>query len=149
MVLTQKGIDLLHKWEGLRLDAYLCPANVPTIGYGNTYYLDGSRVSIGDTITEQQANRLFQKILERDFIPKVRELVKKVKLTDNQFSALVCFAYNVGIGAFSKSTLLKKVLLNPNDPEIANQFRRWNKVKGQVVRGLSNRREAEIELYNS
>lgn len=145
MKLNQKGINLLHEFEGLRLEAYLCPAKIPTIGWGSTYYEDGKKVKMGDKITKERADALFLKIAE-DFAKRVRGLVKK-ELTENQFSALVSFTYNVGVGAFQRSTLLRKVNSNPNDPTIHNEFMRWNKVAGKPVRGLTRRRESESKLY--
>jgi len=146
MIVTNDAIALLHKYEGLVLDAYLCPAKVLTIGYGNTFYEDGSKVKIGDKITKARADELFNNILENNFASPVRNLIKS-KVTNNQFSALVSFAYNVGIGNLKKSTLLKMVNINPNDPAIRRQFMRWNKAGGKELLGLTRRREAEANLY--
>lgn len=146
MKLNQLGIKLMHKFEGCVLKAYLCPAKVWTIGYGNTYYEDGSKVKQGDVITQQRAEELFTNICNKDFVPKVKALLKK-ELNENQFSALVSFAYNVGIANLKTSTLLKMVNVNPNDPTIANQFMRWNKAAGKVLKGLTARREEEAKLY--
>jgi lysozyme len=146
MIVTNDAIALLHKYEGLVLDAYLCPAKVLTIGYGNTFYEDGSKVKIGDKITKARADELFNNILENNFASPVRNLIKS-KVTNNQFSALVSFAYNVGIGNLKKSTLLKMVNINPNDPAIRGQFMRWNKAGGKELLGLTRRREAEANLY--
>lgn len=148
MKLNAKGISILHQYEDLRLEAYLCPAGIPTIGWGNTYYEDGTKVKLGEKISKQRANVLFENILNDVFIPGVRRLIK-VKLNKNQFSALVSFAYNVGLGNFKNSTLLKRVNINPNDPDIAYQFSRWNKSKGKVLRGLTKRRKDEAGLYFS
>jgi lysozyme len=114
MKLNKKGIEMMHKYEGLRLIAYLCPAKVWTIGYGNTFYEDGSRVKQGDKITKERAEQLFFNITNKNFAEPLLKLLK-VELNENQFSALVCFAYNVGTGALAKSTLLKKVNINPNE----------------------------------
>jgi lysozyme len=145
MKLNQAGIDLMHQFEGLKLDAYLCPANIPTIGYGNTYYEDGKKVKIGDKITKERADNLFLAIAE-DFAKRVRTLLKK-DLTENQFSALVSFAYNIGVANLNKSTLLKKVNVNPSDSTINAEFLKWNKAGGKVLAGLTRRREAESKLY--
>jgi lysozyme len=147
MKLLKEGINILHEFEALRLEAYLCPAGVPTIGWGNTYYENGAKVKLGDVITKKRADELFANIV--DYFS--REVLKslKVKLNDYQFSALVSFAYNVGIRAFRNSTLLRLVNANPNDAGIAHQFKRWNKSRGRVLRGLTRRRKAEIELYFS
>lgn len=148
MRLNNKGISILHKYESLRLEAYLCPAGIPTIGWGNTFYEDGTKVKIGDKITKQRADALFENILNDVFIPGVKKLIS-VRLNENQFSALVSFAYNVGVEAFKNSTLLKRVNNNPNDPDISYQFSRWNKSKGRVLGGLTKRRKDEAKLYFS
>jgi lysozyme len=146
MIVTNDAIKLLHKYEGLVLDAYLCPAKVPTIGYGNTFYEDGSKVKIGDKITKERAIELFENILENNFASQVKRLIKS-RVTNNQFSALVSFSYNVGVGNLKRSTLLKLVNSNPNDPAIRNQFMRWNRAGGKVILGLTRRRESEADLY--
>jgi lysozyme len=145
MILNKAGIDLMHEFEGLRLEAYLCPAKIPTIGWGNTYYESGRKVQMGDVITRDRADKLFQWVAD-SFAIRVRSLVK-VELNKNQFSALVSFAYNLGVSSLSNSTLLKKVNINPNDPTIFNEFLRWNKAGGQVLAGLTRRRQAEVNLY--
>ena len=145
MRLNKAGIDLMHDFEGCRLEAYLCPASVPTIGYGSTYYEDGRPVKLGDAITQERADQLFQAIAE-DFAKRVRSLLK-VGLNENQFSALVSFTYNVGVANLKKSTLLKKVNINPFDPTITDEFLKWNKAGGKVLAGLTRRREQEAKLY--
>jgi len=145
MKLNQAGIKLMHDFEGCKLTAYLCPANVATIGYGNTYYEDGKPVKLGDTITQERANQLFEAIAE-DFAKRVRTLLR-VTLNENQFSALVSFAYNAGVANLNKSTLLRKVNANPIDPTIDAEFLKWNKANGQVLAGLTRRRQAESKLY--
>lgn len=145
MNLNKAGIDLMHEFEGLRLDAYLCPANVPTIGWGNTYYESGRKVQMGDIITKDRADRLFEWVAD-SFAIRVRQLLKK-DLNENQFSALVSFAYNIGIANLKSSTLLKKVNINPSDPTIFNEFLRWNKAGGKVLAGLTRRRQSEGNLY--
>ena len=145
MRLNKAGIDLMHDFEGCRLEAYLCPASVPTIGYGSTYYEDGRPVKLGDAITQERADQLFEAIAE-DFAKRVRSLLK-VGLNENQFSALVSFTYNVGVANLKKSTLLKKVNINPSDPTITDEFLKWNKAGGKVLAGLTRRREEEAKLY--
>ena len=147
MKTNQKGIDILHEFEGCKLEAYLCPAKIWTIGYGNTFYADGSPVKQGDKITIEQAKRLFDVILAR-FENQVRKLVTS-DINHNQFSALVSFTYNVGVGNFTNSTLRQMVNANPNSPNIREQFIRWNKAGGQVMQGLIRRRTAEANLYFS
>ena len=82
------------------------------------------------------------------FAADVDKLIKS-KLTQNQFNALVSFAFNLGITSLGRSTLLKKVNINPNDPTIANEFAKWNKAGGKVVNGLTKRRAVEAKLYFS
>ena len=147
MKTNQKGIDLMHEYESCRLESYLCPAKVWTIGWGNTFYADGTPVKQGEKISQEQANRLFGVILSK-FESQVYKSVKPM-INSNQFSALVCFTYNVGIGNFLKSTLLKKVNLNPNDPTIRDEFMKWNKGGGVVLNGLTRRRKSEADLYFS
>ena len=148
MILDNKGYLLITKFEGLRLKPYLCSAKIPTIGYGNTYYPDGKRVTLLDKdITKQQAFDMFKEVANR-FAKRVDALVTS-NINQNQFNALVSFAYNVGTGNFSSSTLLKKVNKNPDDLTIKDEFLRWNKAGGKVLNGLTNRRNEEADLYFS
>jgi lysozyme len=140
-----KGTTIIRKFEGLKLQAYLCPANVWTIGYGSTFYENGSKVQPGDKITIERADRLLFDMVNR-FETGVKGLVKS-KINDNQLGALTSFAFNVGIGALQKSTLLKKVNANPNDETIALEFMKWVKAGGKTLKGLVRRREAESQLY--
>lgn len=134
-----KEAELIKSFEGLELEAYLCPANVWTIGYGHT-----GNVHEGQTITKQEAEELLDQDLEV-FRRGVRKAVT-VDLNENQFGALVSFAYNVGIGSLQSSTLLK--LLNAGDyAGAADQFLRWNKASGKVLTGLTRRREAERAVF--
>ena len=140
MKLTAEGIALIKSYEGLRLTTYLCPAGKPTIGYGHT----GSDVTIRVTITNTHADKLFESDINR-FAIGVKSLLKK-KLNDAQFSALVSFAYNCGLGALANSTLLKCV----NDGKLASaalEFAKWNRGGGKVLPGLVKRRGAEAKLF--
>ena len=148
MILDNKGYLLITKFEGLRLKPYLCSAKIPTIGHGNTYYPDGKRVTLLDKdITKQEAFDMFKEVANR-FAKRVNTLVTS-NINQNQFNALVSFAYNVGTGNFSSSTLLKKVNRNPDDLTIKDEFLRWNKAGGKVLNGLTNRRNEEAILYFS
>ena len=148
MILDNKGYLLITKFEGLRLKPYLCSAKIPTIGHGNTYYPDGKRVTLLDKdITKQEAFDMFKEVANR-FAKRVDTLVTS-NINQNQFNALVSFAYNVGTGNFSSSTLLKKVNKNPDDLTIKDEFLRWNKAGGKVINGLTNRRNEEAILYFS
>ena len=135
----------MHEFEGCKLDAYQCSAKVWTIGWGNTFYENGTPVKQGDKITQDRANSLFVFVANK-FADEIKKLIK-TNLSENQFSALVCFAYNVGTGNLAKSTLLKKVNANQNDPSISNEFLRWNKAGGKALLGLTRRRTAESKLY--
>lgn len=140
-----KGIPIIRKYEGLKLNAYICPAGHATIGWGSTFYENGSKVQIGDKITIDRADRLLFDIVQK-FEISVRGLVKS-SLNENQIGALTSFSFNVGVGALNKSTLLKKVNTNPNEPTIRNEFMRWTKAGGKQLKGLVARREAEADLY--
>ncbi len=140
MDISENGLDLIRKHEGLRLQAYLCPAGVLTIGYGHT----GADVKTGMKIDISQANALLSKDVER-FEKSVNDLVR-VPMTQGMFDALVGFAFNLGAGSLKGSTLLAK--LNANDSQgAADEFLRWNKANGKVLDGLTARRESERELF--
>jgi len=148
-VIDQAGIALIKKYEGFRAKPYLCPARIPTIGYGATYYPNGNKVTMNDReITEPQAQAMLIDHLS-DFVKHVNRYTTDINLTDNQFSALVSFAYNVGIGALQKSTLLKKVRTNPSDKSIHNEFLKWSNANGKQLAGLLKRRTEESYLYHS
>lgn len=145
MKVNKEGIELVKSFEGCFLKAYLCPAKVWTIGYGSTKYQNGISVKQGDKITQQEAETLLSDTLT-EFSKGVSKLIK-VELNDNQFSALVSFAFNLGVGALSKSTLLKKVNANPNDKTIEQEFMKWVNAGGKKLNGLVRRRTAESKLY--
>ncbi len=135
----RSGVELIKKWEGLRLRAYLCPAGVWTIGYGHT-----QTAKPGMVITEAEAERLLLRDL-RTFEDDVNSLVK-VRLSQSQFDALVSLIYNIGPTNFGRSTLLR--MLNAGDYKgAAAQFSRWNRANGKVLAGLMNRRAEEAALF--
>ena len=139
MKISDTGIQLIKSHEGLRLDAYLCPADVWTIGYGHT-----NGVAEGMTITDDGAELL----LRMDVGVAEAAVNKHTKeLNQNQFDSLVSFTFNVGVANFRKSTLLKKVNKNPAGRSIADEFARWKYAKGKVLAGLVRRRKDEAELY--
>lgn len=143
---SYQGLEIIKKHEGLRLMPYLCPAGVPTIGYGNTYYQDGVRVRLTDpAITVDEAETLLKHIL-KNYERGVNRYVQK-HINQCQFDALVSFAYNLGLGALQKSTLLKRVNMNPCDEDIKYQFSRWTKAGGKTLQGLVKRRKEEANLY--
>lgn len=144
--LDKSGIELITKWEGLKLKPYLCSAGVPTIGYGSTRYENGQRVKLTDpTITEERALQLFDRTIT--IYEDAVQHYTRDDINQNQFNALVSFAYNLGNQALKTSTLLKKVNVNPNDPSIALEFAKWVNAGGKKVTGLVNRRNDEIKMY--
>lgn len=145
MKVNKLGIETMHHFEGCKLTAYQCQAKVWTIGWGNTFYPDKTPVKQGDVITQEQANALFETVMNNFALGVKKCLTKEVN--ENQFSALVCFAYNVGIGSLQKSTLLKKININPNDETIAGEFAKYTKAGGKVLLGLVRRRKVESDLY--
>ena len=146
MKLNDKGYDLIKRFEGYSDRPYKCPAGISTIGYGNTYYPNGTKVKITDKqITKEYANEILAHTAD-EFAADVLKLVKS-NITVNQLNALTSFAYNVGVANLQKSTLLKLVNINPNDAMIAKEFLKWNKAAGKELKGLTNRRIAESALY--
>lgn len=144
---NQEGLNLIKEFEGFREKAYLCPAKVWTIGYGNTFYQDGRKVKQGDRISEPEAERLL-KITVESFADQVAKLIT-VPVTSNQFAAIVSLTYNIGIGAFTRSTLLSMLNNRKDKKEVAIQFLRWDKAGGKTLYGLTRRREREMELFLS
>lgn len=145
MTINQATLDLVKGFEGLRLKAYTDSAGVWTIGYGTTAAAGlGIEPKAGMTITEAEAERLLHAGLDK-FAAQIAPLIK-VPVTDNEFGACVSLAYNIGPGAFGKSSVLR--LLNAGDrPGAADAFRMWNKAGGKVLAGLTRRREAERALF--
>lgn len=142
--MLKNASDIIKRHEGLQLKAYLCPAGVPTIGYGTTRYKDGRVVCLGDEITETQAE---EELLDhiKPIQWHIRQLVK-IPLTPNQEAALVSFIYNVGIGNFRTSTLLK-VLNTGRIEKAADEFGKWVFAKGKRLNGLVKRRLEEKSLF--
>ena len=153
---NEKGLELIKHHEGCRRNAYLCPANRLTIGYGHLclegdFYLKGMSIedackNIDDIkITYLECEEILKKDLEK--AEKAVERVINVKLTEDQFSALVSFVFNVGARAFSKSTLRRK--LNASDYDGAGrEFFRWVYANKKKLKILENRRRDEFELFS-
>lgn len=139
MKISNKGIELIKRHEGLVLKAYRCPADKWTIGYGHTL-----NVKSTDVINKEQAEYFLRQDVKSAESDVNRE---KLNLTQNQFDALVSFVFNLGVGNFKKSTLLRKVKANPNDPTIRGEFERWIYAGGKVLSGLVKRRKEEADLY--
>ena len=156
MKLDQAGYNLIAKFEGISLKPYLCSAKRPTIGFGSTFYEDGNAVTMSDApITMAKALTMLKAIADK-FAKDVEKLVVP-EVNQNQFNALVSFAYNVGSDidndlvpeGLGDSTLLKKVNKDPNDPSIRAEFLKWNKAGGKLIKGLTRRRHEEADIYFS
>jgi lysozyme len=140
----EPALQLIRKWEGCRLETYLCSAGVPTIGYGST----GPHVKPNMRITQQEADALLTKDVKR-FVDVV-DLQVTAKLTNNQRCALICFAFNVGAGALLDSTLRRRLNSGEDPNRVAKEeLPRWNKAGGKVLEGLARRREDELKLFLS
>ena len=148
------GYKLLKDSEGCRLKPYLCSAGVPTIGWGNTVYPNGKKVTMKDSpISQSEANNMLITTVNI-FVRDVNSLLKTA-ITQNQFDALVDFAYNVGTDidaddipeGLGDSTLLKLINANPNDSRIPAEFLKWNKANGKISKGLTIRRTKEAKLW--
>ena len=139
MKASQNAYDIIKKYEGLRLEAYRCPAGVLTIGYGHT-----KGVTEGMKISSEQADIY----LVTDITGAEKYLDSlALSLNQNQFDALVSLIFNIGSGNFSRSTLLCKLKVNPLDPTIGDEFMRWVYAGGRILRGLQKRRADEVRLY--
>jgi len=143
---SQRGIDLITDFEGFEPKAYLCPAKVPTIGFGTIRYPNGVKVTLNDKeVTRQQA----LEYLKNDVavFEKQVDALCRDDINQNQFDAILSFCYNLGATNLKSSTLLKKINLNPTDPSIALELMKWVRADGKVSNGLKRRREAEAKLY--
>lgn len=143
MRLNEAGIDLIKSFEGCKLEAYKDGGGILTIGYGHT----GKEVVEGLKIDQDAANSILEKDLAR-FCAGVDSLLSNKNITDNQFSAMVAFAFNVGLNNFKFSTLLRCVN-RFNLEAAANEFLRWDKDNGRVIAGLTRRRESERALFKA
>lgn len=142
--ISQNGLNFLISEEGMVLKPYRCSANTPTIGVGCTFYEDGRKVKMSDPpITKERAIALLKLILKR-FEQSVANVTRD-DITQNQFDALISLCFNIGMGAFNTSTVLKRVNANPNDPAIEQAFYMWKLAGGQPV--LLARRKREYQLY--
>lgn len=147
---SKNAVELIKEFEGFRDKAYQDSAGIWTIGYGTIKYPNGNSVKKGDVITKGDAFECLQHEVEQKS-KAVSTLTSGVLLSQNQYDALVSFTYNIGVGGFKGSTLLKKLKVNPYDPSIENEFLKWNKVRknGELIPldGLTNRRRREAEHY--
>jgi len=141
-------INLVKSFEGFFNKPYLCPAKVPTIGYGTILYPNGKKVTLQDKpCTEAEAIEWMRYELNQ----KAKEVDAMAidAVNQHQFDSLVSFAYNCGSNALKNSTILKRVNANPNDPTITDAFMMWVKADGAILQGLVRRRKAEAALYFS
>ena len=139
-------IELIKQFEGCKLTAYKCPAGVWTIGFGSTFYMDGSKVKEGDTITQADADIMLEKTVE-NFRSQVVRVVPGT-LPSGAVDALTSFSFNCGTAALQKSTLLKRIKENPmNLKAIEAEFNKWVKGGGKVLPGLVRRRAMEYRMY--
>lgn len=144
MEISETGIALIKKFEGCELKAYQDSVGVWTIGYGWTHPVNGRKVGAGMVITQATAESLLREGV-RPFADGVSKLVT-VAINQNQFDALVSFAYNLGLGSLKTSTLLK--MLNAgNKKAAADEFLKWCRAGGKILNGLVKRRTAERELF--
>jgi lysozyme len=147
MTTSKQGIDLIKRFETFQSKPYRCPGGYATIGYGSTFYEDGTRVTLNDPpLGQPRAESLLLNVLKH-FEVQV-DSVTRDDITQHQFDALVSFCFNVGADSLKRSTLLRKVNTNPNDPTIRIEFRRWVYANGKRLLGLLKRREAEWQLYS-
>lgn len=134
---------MIKKFEGVRLVAYQDTGGVWTLGFGTTFYPDGSRVKEGDTCTLEQAETWMINDITLSRLPNIKRLVK-IPLTDNQVCALVSFCYNLGNTGFARSTLLTAI---NEGGDVRAEFMRYVHDDGKVLAGLERRRKAEAELF--
>ena len=142
MTPSKNCIDLIKKYEGLKLKSYLCPKGVATIGYGSTMWNDKTPVKLGEVITIEGAEKLLMADLK-----KRSKVIQNLNLNQNQFDSILVFIYNIGIGAFLDSRMLKKIKVNPNDATIKDEFLRWVNKGSAFEKGLTKRRLEEATLY--
>ncbi len=147
MNISSKGVALIEQFEGFRPTMYKDAVGLPTIGYGTLIHTDTQQWLMTATITKDQAEVLLRNSVT--IIENILNTVLPASVNQNQFDALISFAYNLGISALKGSTLLKKVIANPNDPTIADEFAKWVHAGGEVLQGLVTRRKAESDLYFS
>lgn len=141
MRITKKTLDKIKQFEGCRLEAYRDAVGIWTIGYGQT-----GGVTRGMVISQETAEQYLVQFIE-DLEAVLTEVPGLKGLSQNRWDALVSLTYNIGIGNFKKSTLLKKIQSNPDNPTIYKEFLRWDKAKGKRLEGLTKRRTWEAQRW--
>lgn len=141
---SNKGIELIKKYEGFSLKAYQCPAGVWTVGYGHT-----KGVKPWTVVTKAQAEQCLREdvLAAERSIDQLRYLQQELKQC--HYDALVSFTFNLGVGAFNQSSLRKLIIQDTGNPLIRNEFQRWVYVNGRISPGLVARRREEADLYFS
>lgn len=136
---------LIRKWESLRLRPYLCPAGVPTIGYGATYYEDGTRVTLkDDPITKERAEALMVWMVKTVYLPTVLKLCPNID-SPERLAAIIDFTFNLGSARLATSNLRRRI--NAGEWEkVPKELRKWVWASGKPLKGLKLRREDEIKL---
>lgn len=142
------ALDIIRHWEGYRGNAYKDPVGVWTIGYGTTKYRDGTTVKAGDTCTKEQATEWLKQDVMNTRVAHILK-VCRVPIENNELCALTSLVYNIGVGAFDKSTLLRMLNLGKPRYEVADQFLVWIHGGGRVLPGLVSRRKDERGLFLS
>ena len=145
MRINNAGIEIIKAFEGFSAKVYLDPIGIPTVGFGSTWDVDGNRITVDHPeVTEKEATRLLQKEV-RHVEAAIGKLIK-AEITENMFSSLGSFAYNVGTGNLQRSTLRMK--LNRGwYLEAADEFPKWRRAGGKILSGLVRRRKAEMGLF--
>jgi lysozyme len=148
MIISDKGIAFICQFEGFKSKPYLDSASVPTIGYGSTYYSDGTKVTMADSeITITQALVIAKHHIDSRVMPQMVALELPM-LEQYQIDAITSLAYNIGMGGFRSSSVLASIKANPADfNTITANFQKWSKAGGQTLSGLLRRRNAEAKLY--
>ena len=148
-------LSLIKEFEGLRLEAYKDSVGVPTIGYGSTFYLDGTKVKMGDKLSsEKEASELLQNLVDKKFLPVLKKIPTWNQMNDNQQSAVLSFAYNLGANFYGSSGFnsITNLLKNPqqwnNKVEVRRVFGLYVKAGGRTLPRLVRRRKAEAELFS-
>lgn len=144
------AVPLIQGFEGFSKVPYLDSVHVPTIGYGTTYYMDGTRVTMNDVpISQEKALDLLRNKLLQEFVPGLQRLfASPTGMNANQYAALLSFAYNEGLGSLGRSTLAGKVI-SGDFAGASSEFPKWDMAGGQHLAGLQNRRKAEQALFNT
>jgi lysozyme len=145
MKISQRGIDLIKRFEGCKLKPYLCPANKFTVGYGHVL---GNGVTLADADNRTFTQGEVDGFLKSDLVRFERGVLRycTVPLTQSQFDALVSWSYNLGLGTLQRSTLRQKIL-RQDGKAASKELLKYDKVVGQAVRGLTRRRQAEYRLF--